>query len=352
MAARTARTPPDPACPRTPAPARTRRRARPRTRDALALPLALAALLAPAAACDGPSDGGGTPTGAPSTGPARSPLTGDEVARDRPVLAAKIDNARDARPHSGLEAADVVHAEPVEGGLSRLLAVWSGKLPAEAGPVRSARESDLELLRQYGRPALAYSGVRSALQDALERAPLYPLPPPDAPGAYFRSGAHPAPHNLYLRPAKALAAAPRASAARDVGYRFGPAPKGGTPEERRTVRYPAARFGFDWSAERGRWLVSLDGAPARTASGERLGAATVVVQRVTVRESRYRDVAGAVTPYVETTGSGKATVLRDGAAYEAGWRRAKAGGGTEFTLPDGRRMPFARGPVWVVYVAR
>jgi len=47
----------------------------------------------------------------------------------------------------------------VEGGLSRFLAVYSSHVPPVVGPVPSAREDDLELLRQFGRPAFADGGT-------------------------------------------------------------------------------------------------------------------------------------------------------------------------------------------------
>src|SRR5436190_6287731 len=62
------------------------------------------------------------------------------------VLAVKIDNTAASRPRIGIDKAAVVYVEPVEGGLTRLLAVFStgaGALPGEVGPIRSARESDV-----------------------------------------------------------------------------------------------------------------------------------------------------------------------------------------------------------------
>ncbi|MCF6524990.1 DUF3048 domain-containing protein [Streptomyces sp. JJ36] len=306
-------------------------------------------MLLTAGACGGGDEEQGGPSGEEET-TARSPFTG-RTAQQQPVLAVKLDNARVARPHTGLAAADLVYVEQVEGGLSRLMAVYSSRLPDRAGPVRSARESDLELLRQFGEPALAYSGVRSALRDDLRSAPLVRVPPAEAGDAYVRSGAA-APHNLYVRPEAALSAAPGASEPRDIGFRFGPAPDGGSPEDRRTVRYPSARFAFSWSGEEDRWLVTMDGSPARTTDGTRLGAPTVVVQEVTMRPSRFRDTTGAVTPYIESVGSGEATVLRNGRAYDVTWERPSAADGTVFTRQNGERMPFARGPVWIVYAER
>ncbi|CAM5584038.1 hypothetical protein SBADM41S_01839 [Streptomyces badius] len=141
-------------------------------------------------------------------------------------------------------------------------------------------------------------------------------------------------------------------AAAELGLRVGAAPSGGEPEDSRTVRYPSASVTFTWSAEDERWLVSLDGAPARTAQGERIGAGTVVVQDVDVRESDFRDRSGNNTPFTETVGAGDAVVLRDGRAYEARWSRSSAAADTVFTSPEGQRVDLAEGPLWILYTPR
>ncbi|UUU26255.1 DUF3048 domain-containing protein [Streptomyces sp. DSM 40750] len=264
------------------------------------------------------------------------------------LLAVKIDNVRAARPQTGLDAADIVYAEQVEGGLSRLMAVYATKFPETVGPVRSARESDLELLRQFDEPTLAFSGAQGKLLPLIDMAPLHAKTPEDAGDAFFRGDEKPAPHNLYLRPEK-LIDSPPGTDALTTGFHFGPAPDGGTPETSRTVRYPAARFTFTWSDDRQRWLVSMDGTPTITTDDVRVAPATVVVQYVTIRESRFRDYLGNNTPYTETVGSGRAEVLRDGRAFEANWDRRTPTDGTAFTAPDGRQMNFAEGQVWVVY---
>ncbi|MEU9478225.1 DUF3048 domain-containing protein [Streptomyces sp. NPDC048191] len=283
-----------------------------------------------------------TPTPTPTAPPAPAPAVAGSP------LAVKIDNVPAARPQTGLGAADVVYAEQVEGGLSRLMAVYATRLPATVGPVRSARESDLELLHQFHRPTLAFSGAQHKLLPLIGRAPLRAESPDRAPAAYYRGAGRAAPHNLYLHPARLLPSPP-GKAALTTGFSYGPAPSGGTPTTSRTVRYPAARFTFTWSAGRHGWLVAMDGTPTVTTDSGRVVAATVVVQHVRIHSSRYHDALGNHTPYTETVGSGKAEVLRDGRSFAASWSRPAATGGTTFTAADGSRMNFADGPVWVVF---
>ncbi|MGW2855689.1 DUF3048 domain-containing protein [Streptomyces sp. NPDC001215] len=313
----------------------TVRRRRGRTAAALLTVAIMGCLVAGCTAGGTPEDHG--QDGGRSSAPASSGA----------VLAVKIDNVAAARPQTGLDQADLVYAEQVEAGLSRLMAVFATDLPKVVGPVRSARESDLELLRQFHTPTLAFSGAQHKLLPLIDKAPLTPAPPDRNSDAYFRDSHKAAPHNLYLRPQRLMRSAPGA-AALTTGFRFGAAPAGGTPETTQTVRFPSARFTFTWSAERHRWLVAMDGTPTVVADGTQVAPATVVVQFVRVRTSGLHDVLGNNSPYTETVGSGKAQVLRDGKVFDVRWRRASATDGTRFTTADGTPMNFARGQVWVV----
>ncbi|QOV41347.1 DUF3048 domain-containing protein [Streptomyces ferrugineus] len=308
------------------------------------LAAALAASLA--AGCttsgDGPRDDG--------RGQSRTSAPGESETRaaGRAALAVKIDNARAARPHTGLNEADIVYVEQVEGGLSRLMAVYAQKLPKVVGPVRSARETDLQLLGQFNRPVLAFSGAQSKLLPLIDKAPVQAKPPGEANKAYFRGKYRPRPHNLYLRPHRLMSSPPGTSVL-TTGFRFGAAPKGGKVTASQTVRYKAARYTFTWSRSQDRWMVAMDGRAASTTDGKRVTAGTVVVQYVKLRRTAFHDKLGHYTPFTETVGSGKARVLRDGRAYDVNWKRPKASAGTTFTTKDGKPMKFQHGQVWVVF---
>ncbi len=291
-----------------------------------------------------------TPTPKPTAAPATQPFTGEPGKSRKPVLAVKIDNVRQARPATGLAKANLVYIEPVEAGLARILAVFSSHLPGTVGPVRSARESDLELLRQFGTPAFAYSGANSRVLPLIAKAPVEDVSPAHAGSPYFRGDSRPAPHNLYAKPTGLLAEADQASKARDIGFRFGPAPKGGHSETSETVGYSAFKAAFTWKASAHRWSVAMDGSPVGAADGGTPPApSTVVVQYVDIRDSKFGDKWGSKSPYTKTVGSGRALVLRDGKAYDSRWSRPKATDGTTFTTADGKPMTFAPGQVWVVF---
>jgi DUF3048 family protein len=283
----------------------------------------------------------------PPPPPPISPFTGLPTDLGAPVLGVKIDNAEVARPQRGLEQADLVYVEPVEGGLSRLLAIYQSRVPPVVGPVRSTRASDVELLANFGRPALAFSGAAPSVGALVARAPVLDVSALTRPDDYRRDLRRQMPHNLYgdanlLR----LGGAPP----RDIGFRFGPTPPGGHPIQQTDVTYPATTIGVQWSPADGRWLISMDRAPLTSASGPRPSAATVVLQRVQVRDTGIRDAAGSLSPFAATVGSGEAIVLRDGQAFSGSWSRPTLDAVTTYTLPDGSSLTFAPGPVWVVLV--
>jgi len=278
--------------------------------------------------------------------PVVSPFTGERVKALGPVLAVKIDNIVYARPQTGLGAADIVYVIPVEGGLTRFMAIFSSHIPRVIGPVRSAREDDLQLLAQFGRAAFAWSGAQTHLVPRVETSRIVDLYANIARG-YYRDNRRIAPYNLYASGPTLLAQSRGASIAKGIGFLFGPPPAGGQPTGRARVDYPSASYGFSWSASARRWLVSIDGRPGMTTDSGQLSAATVVIQHVRVGKSLFLEY-GSAPPYAYTVGHGSAVVLRDGKAYQARWSRPYPKGGTIFTTTAGQAMTFAPGPVWVV----
>ncbi len=290
-------------------------------------------------------------TSSPPPPPEPSRLSGRMGREDGPVYAVKVDNTSKAHPQVGLSKADVVYVEQVEGGVTRLAAVYSSQYPTYVGPVRSGRITDIELLKQYGTVGLIYSGSQNKLADNLQRADLKLVSFDQNHSGYTRSPKRPMPYDVIGTFAELRKRAGKVDTPPEVGYTFGPAPAGGTPVTSVSVGYPSARVGAQWSAKEQRWLLSMDGSPDMAAEGGRLGPTTFVAQFVTVQPSAYHDVNGANTPQTLTVGKGRALIFRDGQMYEGKWSRPKGTDVTSYTI-DGQRASFAAGQVWVALIGR
>ncbi|WP_336212747.1 DUF3048 domain-containing protein [Nonomuraea sp. LPB2021202275-12-8] len=328
----------------------------------ITLTLAGVAVLMPVAACssDEPAAGQAPDAAATSSGPVEEPtpeklhpFTGKPLKSARPVLAVKIENTGAGKPQLGLKSADIVYVEQVEAGLTRLMAVFSSKIPAKVGPVRSARISDLHIAPMFGKPAFAYSGAQSKMLPFIAEASLFDVSDSRAPGAYFRQPGRFAPYNLFANTKKLLSSAPKASKAKDIGFTFGDAPaEGGVERRSYTVKWPAARLTFAWSEANKQWMIWQDGKKDMAAEGGQLGAPTIVIQYTKTERSEFHDKNQSYTPLVHTVGKGSAIVLREGKAYKAKWERESEDGGTTFTTQTGEPMNFAPGQVWVALASR
>ena len=287
---------------------------------------------------------------------ATSVLSGREGI-DGQVLAVKIDDTNSAHPQIGLEDAEIVYIEQVEGGLTRLAAIFSTVIPQRVGPVRSARISDIDILSQFGRVAFAYSGAQRKLLPVIAAANLQDLGAQrQSPTIYTTDPNRNQPYAMVLRAdllmQKITDNALQVDSAKSVGFVFGELQEGGTPIQKVEVNWPAATYSAEWSDAESRWLLSHNEKLNLAESGVVLGPTTFVIQMVKIVPSEYGDKLGGVTPLSETIGTGKAYVLRNGERFVTTWNRATPDSGTTFTFSDGTTMNFDPGQVWVALTDR
>ena len=274
-----------------------------------------------------------------------------------PVLVVKLDDTTQAHPQVGLEDADIVYIEQVEGGLTRLAAVFSSTIPRRIGPIRSARISDIDILSQFGRVAFAYSGAQRKLLAVIAAANLQDLGAQrQSPTIYTTDPNRIPPYAMILRAdllmEKIVEKNYAIDSAKNVGFEFGDLPEGGVPTETAVMHWPAARYSATWSDDQARWLLSHNTSVNYAESGVVLGPTTLVIQMVSITPSEYKDKVGGVTPFSQTVGTGKAYVLRDGQRFVTTWSRASSETGTTFTLPDGSVMQFDPGQIWIALTDR
>ena len=297
-----------------------------------------------------------TTTEAPTTtttAPPTYPLTGlpaaDAATAARAALAVKIDNAAQARPQSGIRAADVVYEELTE-GVTRFIAVYQSNNAEVVGPVRSVRPADPVIVTPLG-GVLAFSGGSPGAEARARNAPLTLVTEEDTAVMYRRAG-RVAPHNLYTSttglysrmPAEAGPPRPFATFLPPGQSFTGP---GAMPVSSLHL-VPAEYVVADWSwdAAAGAWMRSTDGGPHLTEEGP-IAPTTVIVQ---------------FTPYVvfvddhsvtypEAVGSGDVWVFAAGSLLRGTWSKPSADAVTTFTDSSGALILLPPGQTWVHLIA-
>lgn len=286
--------------------------------------------------------------------PELAPLTGELVepgSLARSALAAKIDNHPLARPQLGLDAADVVFEELVEGGLTRYVGVWHSDVPAEIGPIRSIRPMDPDIISPLG-GIVAYSGGQQRFVDLMRATRVYNAihGQADTDSVMFRGSNAPAPHNVIVRAPELLAqhadiAAPAQQFAFAADAVSATAAKDGQPITSMAMTFGSlATPSWSWDAASATWLRSMTGgAPDTAASGARLSAVNVVVMRVPVQV--IQDI-----PTTQMIGSGEAWVSSGGKIVPATWSKPDQNTPPRLVDAQGVAVRLAPGATWVELV--
>jgi hypothetical protein len=230
--------------------------------------------------------------------------------------------------------------------------VFSSKIPAVIGPVRSARISDIEILEQFGRVAFAYSGAQKKLLPVIAAANLENLGAQrQSREIYSNDPLRNAPTAMMLQAQTLMQKVEEqqlpVAISKNAGWNFAESFDTGTAIASAKVSWPANSYDAVWSELEKRWLLFHRGVPNLAASGIHLGATTFVIQIVSITPSEYGDKFGGVTPFTATVGSGRGYVLRDGKYITALWNRPTPDSGTTWTTNQGEEIPFAPGQIWI-----
>lgn len=309
-------------------------------------------------ACGGEPEPEPTPsrtraTPSPTPEPELAPLTGEDVQStgvlDRPVVAVKIDNASPARPQAGLAEADVVFEELVEGGYTRFLALFQSRAPQTAGPVRSGRDVEADLLPPYD-PLFVISGAAEPTYAVLRGAGLKIREESQPEDAFERAGDRKRPYNLFVDVERMYQVASQDDglpAASEAWTFAETAPSGRDVLEANLTFSPTNPVRWVWDDASGSWLREQAGASHVDVAGDQLAAENVVVLKVPVAAGGGVDSAGNATQHIQIVGSGEATVLRDGKAVTGTWRKQSRDGHIEFVTSSGVVIPLSPGRTWV-----
>jgi hypothetical protein len=283
--------------------------------------------------------------------PAVWPLTGlpgaDVPRAALPALVVKIDNHPRARPQVGLVQADVVFEEIVE-GITRFFAVFHSTVADPVGPVRSARTTDIDLLRQLQRPLFAWSGANNGTIKALREADVatdvgYAFHSKEA--GWFRDAARRAPHNLLSTTTALWGLTPQGAGPPPplFKYRAAGAPAPGVPAAGVKLTMLGTKVLWQWDPVGGVWLRTQDDQPHVDASGTRIAPANVVVMSVEYR----RSPADPISPEAVTVGEGDLLVFTGGNVIAGRWVRPDPSKPATLIDQAGAEILLTPGRTWV-----
>jgi hypothetical protein len=230
----------------------------------------------------------------------------------------KVDNTGSAAPQLGLESADLVVEELVEGGLTRLAAFYYSRLPAVVGPVRSMRASDIGITL----PAHAFivaSGAAPPTMKLLNAAGINRVT--EGARGFYRSNIRSAPYNLMMKlPALARHVARAWTPPSQPYLPFGPpsAFRGNVPVTAITASFSGAHTD-DWELQGTRWVRTNSLAQR----GQDFKVSNVLILRVRVGDAGYLDPGGNPVPETLFFGHGAATLVHGNRAVQAVWHKPK-----------------------------
>lgn len=278
-------------------------------------------------------------------------LTGEAIeagSLSRPALAGKIDNHPSARPQVGLDEADIVFEELVEGGLTRYIAVWHSSLPAEIGPVRSVRPMDPEIVSPFG-GIFAYSGGQVRFIQMMQEAPVYNAihGQPDTEETFYRTSAKVAPHNVLVKAPELVdqhlnLPAPERQFAYAPSVEESSAVVAGSPVTSMNPRFSGfSSPSWEWDGTQGTFLrFQTNGAADSASSGNQIFATNVVVLQVGI------DVVEDI-PTTRLVNQGKGWVATGGSILEINWFKATPESPIILTTDDGEEVRLGVGNTWI-----
>jgi Protein of unknown function (DUF3048) N-terminal domain/Protein of unknown function (DUF3048) C-terminal domain len=298
--------------------------------------------------------------------PAVYPLTGlpatDPAKLARPALVVKIDNAdgsgtNSARPQIGLNQADVVYEEMVEGSVTRLAAVFHSGDSDPVGPVRSARTTDIAVFTPLNTPLYAWSGANADFAAIIRGSALVDVGYDAHSEVYGRrnDNGHVAPHNLYSSTPELFALAPPDAKPPNPLFTYRTANEAlnasAAPAGSAHLEFGggagSAPVDWGWDASTGAYLRSQKGSIDVDENGVQMTAQNVIISFVSYHDTGYVDPSGAPVPQGDLVGSGECWVLTNGMIIKGTWTKPSVSAITTYTDAAGAPIKLTPGRTWV-----
>ncbi len=262
-----------------------------------------------------------------------------------------IDNKKEAWPWSGLSYAGLVFEAPVEGGITRFLAIYTtDKEVKKIGPVRSIRPYYIDWAKEFGAMMLHIGGSPEALNIIATDADLMKKNI-DGDGSYFwRASDRIAPHNAYTSSKLLDDARGKKIQNQDLNFSLWEFKNDDFLSERGdgkmlTVKFandPIYNAAWEYDKEKNEYRRKIGDDYAKDEDGRMILAKNIAVVATDIEiideVSRRR---------ITTIGNGDALIFQDGKKMEATWEKKDQASRLNFFDLNGKLIQFNRGMTWV-----
>ncbi|HPU12337.1 MAG TPA: DUF3048 domain-containing protein [Aeromicrobium sp.] len=276
-----------------------------------------------------------------------NPLTGIKLAKapKNPVFVVKIDNTPPSAPQTEIDKADLVVEQLVEGGATRLAALYYSKLPENVGHVRSMRATDIGIAKPVNGQIVASGGAGVTIS-RIKSAGI-PIHSEDGGSPGLSRGPGYAPYNVlanlktvneeavntppahaYFQWAAANATTPTGTKASNVSVPFS--------------RSHTTTFSF----QNGTWKRT------NGTSEKEFAAKNLVVLWADEQDAGYTDPAGSPVPETVFDGTGKAVVFVGKNRIDGTWKKAGKGATIVLTAKDGTEFKLPAGSTWIELLSK
>ena len=291
----------------------------------------------------------------------RSPLTGLALKNgqpNNPVFVVKVENTEGGQPQYGLNKADLVFEELVEGGLTRLAALYYSNLPSKIGHVRSTRATDIGIAAPVNGQIVA-SGGAGGTYTRIKKAGIKIFSEDHGAPGFSSDPTKVRPYNRLVN-LQTLAKSAKTPQIPGNYLPFRSSASSATPSTDPSATAPAPKtatslnVGFSnsthtrWALKHDKW-VRVNG---HAASGQDFEADTLLVLSARVGDAGYLDPAGNPVPETIFEGTGDATILHGKTVVKGTWHKDGLSG--EITLKDstGAAVSLDPGHVWIELIPR
>ncbi len=289
-----------------------------------------------------------------------NPLTGewidDSFENARPI-AVMLNNIKAAVPQSGIEKADIVYEVLVEGGITRLMGVFTDYTDLEKlGSLRSARHYYVKLAKEYD-AIYVHVGHSTYAVTELQTSGIDHIDGTDGIGNVFtyRTSDRKAPHNCYTSTEGMLAAFEQegftlthSDTYDSEKFLFNSEDTemtAGTTANKITTAFNSSRKPwFEYNAEdKLYYRFQYDAEQIDEATGNQLTYKNVIIQfaKHSVLDSE-KDLQE-----IELTGTGEGYYATDGKIIPITWEKQTDSSVTKYYTEDGEQLVMNPGKTWI-----